>query len=501
MSLQKSATIRHALLGASSLILAAVTLTPAAAQQATGPEIAFPASGLFPSLSPTAGNDTVTVADGTALYLPLAGSQGGMSPGAYSKNFLGGMNTVNNNGYVFAGAARGDVVNPSTGELNFATNIRNYEAEMRFVNLTTFNNDGAIYLGGLYYTNFGAGGGGEIEFLVGTDRWHDDMLSMEGAHFAAGDNSRIFLDADFNGVGQLSCSAALRSTEAGDGGGTLPANDCINLTGGSVSGRTLVNVTDVMFGDRGAYNPEGNVVVDLAGGDSEQINPDAFVIDPETAGYDPHTGVIDRGLFAYALDYDAEAQQFRLYGVQAAASQQFPLLTHAASDLWRTSSGGWFERQIGLRADGEAGRGGGVWGRLVSSTADRGVTTMVAAGAGTLAFNNSYEQEDDAVTFGLDLVSADGAGGSWALGGMIGYARSRIDFADYDNSANLEGMHGGLYGAFSSGAFFLDAAVNGTWLDLDNDVPVMDLDPAGTVLGTTVNSFGGRVEAGWRFRR
>ena len=508
MSLNKSATIRRALLGASSLVLAAFALTSQASAQATfteKPQVGFPAGGNFANLTPSAGNDTVTVAPETALYLPIRGNFSGPTEAQESvtKNFLTGTNVITNNGYVFVGMEEGQVLveGNRSSTATFLRDHTRYEAYMRMENLTTFNNNGSIYMGAFYEGNTSNGAG-----LVGTDRWTDDILSMPGAEFIGGTNSKIFLDVNLNAVGQTACNQAQRITDpvAGDTGSrSLPVADCLDLSGGAASGRTALIIHDIFVGDRGAYNPEGSVIIDMTGADPADVNPNAFFVggSANAAGYDARNGGgLDKGMFLYTLGYDSTTQQFKLYGVESAGSRQFPLLSHAASDLWRSASGGWFERQVDQRAlDDDDGRGGGFWGRVVTSRTDRGVTDMGQAGDKALVFDNSYEQEDTAVTFGVDLVSADGGGG-WTAGAMIGYARSRIDFNDYDNEANLEGMHAGLYGGFTAGEFFVDAALNGTWIDIDVEVPAMDLLPAGTLLATKGGSLGGRLEAGWRLR-
>lgn len=488
-------SLRVALLAASVLAVAA----PAFAQE--GPQVDFPPQGDFENLTPSAGNDTVTVSPETALYMPIWGD--GPFPSSSSESvtidFQGGNNVINNDGYVFVGVERGQVlIGGSAGSDGLPQLYRDntkYEAYMRAENLTTFNNTGDIYLGAIYSFGFGSG-----DNLIGTDRYADDILSLPGATFVGGDGSRIFLDVNFNSTApQTACSPDQRITEPveGDtGSGSLPVADCIDLTGGSASGRTAVHIHDILFGDRGAYNPDGAVIVDVEGGDA---SPTAFYVGGSANGdnYDPRNdGGIDKGLFLYTIGYDSSDQKFRLYGVQSAAARQLPLLVHAASDLWRTSTGGWFERQTKTRDEG--GHGGGVWGRVAYSRVDRGVTDLDHVGDKPLSFDNSYQQDDTAITFGADLISADGAGGSWTLGGMIGYAHAKVDFDDYANSANLEGMQGGVYGAFEAGRFFADGAVNGTWLDLDSDVPAMNLAPAGTKLATTIHSLGARVETGLR---
>jgi outer membrane autotransporter protein len=82
---------------------------------------------------------------------------------------------------------------------------------------------------------------------------------------------------------------------------------------------------------------------------------------------------------------------------------------------------------------------------------------------------------------------------------MVGYNRGEVDFDQSLNTANLEGVHSGVYGGVTMGAFYLDAVLNSAWLTLDSDAPILNLFPAGTMASTTVVSLGAQAEAGWRF--
>jgi outer membrane autotransporter protein len=140
-----------------------------------------------------------------------------------------------------------------------------------------------------------------------------------------------------------------------------------------------------------------------------------------------------------------------------------------------------------------------VWGRATVGSVERDLITPIVGGGETIEFNNSYTQDEDTVTIGWDLISRDGAGGSWLVGGMIGHTRSTLSFDESPNVAKLRGMHAGVYTSLTQGGFYLDAVFNLTRLDVDNDVPSLALSPDTAQLETEADSTGGRLEAGYRF--
>jgi hypothetical protein len=347
---------------------------------------------------------------------------------------------------------------------------------------------------------------------VETDGFYDDILEMRGTHFTGLPGSRLAMDVLFNGYGQSDCSRVttlaheqvLSRAQVATGQGFLRGADCMDLREGRVSGQTAILLNEAFPGDRGAYNPDGTVLVDVRGGTVD--SPDAFVLSTDTVGYNAELGgVIDKGVFLYALGYEAAANgeggQFKLYGVEAPVTQQLPLLAHAASDLWRSTTVVWTDRRRAQR-DGEAQENElarGVWLRGGASSADRSVNNSVAVGDGALHFDNGYTQNNSSLTFGIDVGRLTMGSGEWTVGAMFGYARARIGYDAGVNNANFEGAHLGVYGSFTSGRFFHDLVVNTTMLNLDNDLPSLNLQPAGTVLSTDVRTNGARLDTGWRF--
>lgn len=439
------------------------------------------------------GDDAVNIADRGYMFL-RAMENGGTSEDSvledrYVIDFGGGDNRLTNDGVLLLGfdASANIFVEPP-----ILISPNRYEGELVLENLTTFQNNGAIYMGArglpLATDPFGA------RLIAGTDLWADDILVMQGAEFIGGEGSRLFLDVLFNATEQESCDASLRTVDEGD-----LAADCIDLRGGSVTGQTLVTFGDALFGDRGAYNPDGLVIVDVAGGTAE---PDAFILDPTQPGYQTASGTAyyDKGLFAYVLAYDDADEQFKVYGVAAPIAQQYPLVATAAGELWRAAASSWLEqRQTGLPgADARSGIGGGVWMRVAGASMERDLTQTVAAGPTTLDFDNSYTQRNLTVTVGLDLAAGGMGGVNWEVGALVGYARSELEFDQSANIDNLEGAHAGAYGSLTAGPFFLDASLNGAWLTLDSDTPALNLIPAGTMVSGGISAIGAQAQAGWR---
>ncbi len=369
------------------------------------------------------------------------------------------------------------------------SNFIGYETELRMEGLETFVNSGTILFGSTHAA------GRPTEF---TDETADDILSLPGATFH-GEGGRVVLDIDLNLVGQDACNRSVRL----EGSGNLPVSDCIDLAGGAATGRTEVVLNVRVPGDRGPYVPNGNVLVDMAGGDPAETDPNAFVLSPDNAGYvaDIGNGAIDKGLFFYTIAHDSDANQFRLYGLPGSGAQQMPLYGQAANELWRTSISAWFDHQNEQRSvKDQKGAGGGAWVRAAATSTDRDLITSVGSGSVMFDFDNTYTQRSTTLTFGRDLVHVGERGQIVTVGAMIGYARTRLNFAASPNYSNLEGMHLGLYGSYDLGSLFVDAAINSTWLQLNNDVPAFNLFPSGTVLDTKIQSLGAQVEAGWHFR-
>ncbi len=457
----------------------------------------------------SAGNDVVDIADGAVLSTSAMdrGGFGSLGWNGFASNlglaaeryryrlqFGDGDDLVTMAGWLFVAP----LVDPIVGGNDFRGA---FPGEMRLEGLETFRNSGEIWLGAMF-GNVGAGNKGSA-FSGRTDNRADDILSLPGAHFIGETDAdgqalgKIFADVNIGVIGQSGCGIEQRGDD-----NSLPVADCLDLRDGRASGRTNVVIVQRTPGDRGAYNPDGSVLVDVRGAGAAETDPLAFGISPDSFQYGElgdGTGIIDKGLFFYTIQYDAEDEQYKIYGLPGDGAQQFPLLTTAANRLWQRAAGAWFERQVDQRDLAKGTEvGTGLWFRSSVASTDRDLTTPITAGIAVLDFDNSYTQDDVTTSFGWDWIGRSNEEGSLIAGVMLGYARAKLKYDNGPNTANLEGMHAGLYGSVTQGGFYLDAAIAQTWLDITNDIPALNLTPATAILDTRGKSLGGRLEGGWR---
>lgn len=385
-------------------------------------------------------------------------------------NFGGGADRFENTGFVIVNASSDP--NPQPDQQD-----RGYAGTTILAGLESFTNSGVVLLGSRK----------REDPSFGTDLWYDDVLSLPGTQWI-GDGGEVVMDVDLNRV-QTDCTT--RNAE-----GDLGAADCIRLVGGSTEGITNVTLIEIIPGDRGRYDPEGILLVDVAGGTSAQGH---FVVGPNTADYSPaYGGSVDKGIFNAFILYDESSQQHRLVSLPGPTALQAPLLATAAQGLWRSTTGSWFDRQADLRGKQEKGLGGGVWLRIGGERVDRDALQTFAVGSQVVTTDNSYKQTNTAVNGGVDLLVGNGANSAWVVGLMGGYGRATMRFENSPNRPNFEGYTFGGYASLLSGGLFVDAAVNANILELEEDVPSLDLFPTGTLLATSVKSFGAQIEAGWR---
>lgn len=444
------------------------------------------------------GADTLSVA-ATGMLGTGSGSQASSGPTepVITMDFGGGTNVFANAGVLLIGVA-GPSSNGTNGQ------AANHGAELRLLNLTQINNSGTILLGG-HATNsstapltiyahergplvVGSFTADDPDLVQATDQWFDDILAMPGATFTGAPGSRIVFDVNLMASGQSACTNTRREA-SGD-----MAADCVNIAGGTTAGTTLVAIHDTLGAYRGIYNPQGTVLIDVSGGTSAAEH---FTIDPLSDSYSAaFGGVIDKGIFFYPLIYDEDAQQHKLTGLVSGDGAQFPLLADAAHSLWRVSTGSWLERQADLRGGLDAP--GGVWLRINSEFADRKGRYSTGAFGTTFDFDTSYDQTSYALTGGADLIVGGAGDTAFVLGLTAGYSHADVEFDASPNTAEFDGWTGGVYASLVSGGLFVDAIVNANKADMKDDIPALNLFPAGTILDTHLLSVGGQVEAGWR---
>lgn len=325
-----------------------------------------------------------------------------------------------------------------------------------------------------------------LEQFGDTDADHSNTLSMPGTHFIGSGDSSILLDVSLGlGVAQRDCHARAVQAE----GFRLPGADCVDLRGGSTEGVTQLILRDRIPGDLGAYVEDGIVVIDVATGSSAAGH---FVLSPQSDGYNAQHDAIDKGLFLFPLVYDAGTQQHKLIAVPGGRAHRLPLLAQSMQALSRTAGRGWFERRDGLRDEARSGQ---VWMRLTQETGSREARQSVATVGRRFSFDNDYDQDATVFTLGRDVVLGD----AWRVGGSASYLNSRVSFAASDARASTDGVAVGLHGSYQQAAFFLDAQLLGSWLQMNyRDARFIDPSVATNALKSGIKSWDARLEMGWR---
>lgn len=434
-------------------------------------------------------------------------------------DFGGGTNSIRNTGIMVFGEGAATVNNQASA----AGMAQTPASSTRFENLDTFENSGLLVFGGMggqlssinsaparYIRAGEVSRVGNSEIVSGgTDgTTHssrinlggvNDTLHMPGTHFIGGAGSMMLLDVVMNrGVPQRGCDAPRDAAPYY----TLPGADCLDLTGGSTEGSTEVVVRDPRAREPGAWNPEGIVIVDVRGGASDAAH---FTLSEASDRYDPSLGGLDKDLFFYRLEFDEENQQHKMVSHVHGRALGMPLLLHAAQEVGRTAAGGWFERQADLRqVEGEAV--GGAWAHFNSSWADR--DALQSHGDSGVVFDNSYSQDSQAFTMGIDALRGGEGDRSWVLGGSIGYVHASMDFDTSPAKATFDGATLGAYGSYSAGNAYVDAALNMGWMQMDGRLPMYDmrriqgafapvLDLTHTDLNANFRTMGVQLEAGW----
>jgi hypothetical protein len=297
--------------------------------------------------------------------------------------------------------------------------------------------------------------------------------------------------ATFTGSGDslLLTQVILDSTpQAGGCSVTATIAPCLNLTGGVTAGQTAIRVEAWETRDNkmnAEINP-GIVLVDVNGGSSD---PDHFVLDEGSTNYVPdarYGAVLDTGdgLFNYALLYDPGTQQHVLASVPRDEAMEYVSFLHQMLSIWHSTSDAVAGRQADLR-DGAAG---GAWLRISSEETERDVTSTLTIRNNRLDFDRSYSISTRTAIVGTDLVTHD----DYVFGVHAGVVSSDLDSDDSPTRDDAGDVTFGAYGGWWRNGLSLDGTVNVNYLDLDHKVQGLQSS------SSKVESFGVRLEAGWR---
>lgn len=385
------------------------------------------------------GADTVTLS-GVGISVLNAGANINFGAGADTFNVAG---TFNANVGTLDFGAGDDAFNLS--------GVMNYNG-VTLANLETFNNRGVIYLGG-------ASG-------IATNSLPTERFVMSSGVFN-GERGRFILDVDMTVAGvQIDCA-------------TLLAADCLDFTGATTSGTTLLSINAM-----GA--PTFGKTIALVEGASAAAH---FQIDPANRG---------TPLVRYELSYDAAEKTHFLITAPSDKAYEFSTFAASAQEIWRASSGSWLDRQADLRdAPGDLQRVGGRWAKAGFQSGDREAAGAYSVGAHGAAYNLSHSQNISHFLFGIDFIGASSEDSAFVFGGMVGLAEGETSFDATHAKTETRGGIGGLYASYVAGPFFVDGVLSANQLRLTADAPGLDLRPD-VGMKFDVTSLGAQIEAGWR---
>jgi hypothetical protein len=348
---------------------------------------------------------------------------------------------------------------------------------MTLSNLETFENSGLILLGS-EFLGIAEGATGLISDGSTTDR-----LIAHGVDFIGSGDSRIGLDVDLADITQADCSV------------TPVAADCVDFTGGSTSGSTLLTIRDERRLDYiGALNDGITVLLGVSAAEH-------FTLDPNSDYYaETSTGpVLQKKLVAYRLVYDEATERLMFVGTLADEAFQAGTFAASAQETWRSTTGSWLTRQADLRSTpGGLRDSEGAWVRIGAAASEREATGSYVQDGTTYDYDLTHKQNTSHLLLGVDLLRANSADSAGVVGGMIGFVRSDVQFDATPTETITTGFTGGLYASYVTGPLFIDGVLNFNLLHLKAEVPNMNLGED-VPLKQDIQSVGGQVEAGWRF--
>ena len=433
--------------GDSGMASAAVTLNAATNASFTvteGSTISSPGDGVF--LVSRTGSTVLnagTIIGGVAAIETETGPVIVTNAGKIIGSVLFGLpnNTFNNNGSFISGSDSyfgGTSVLNNSGAVALSTSASPLSVSFR--GLQTFNNTGLVDL-----RNGVAG----------------DVLTLPGA---------------LNGQSGSALALDVRL-----GAGIQTAD---KLIVGSATGTTAVVLNNLGAG--GGVLTSGISVVQVTAGAS----PSAFKLE---------SGSMVQGFVTYGLAYDAADGTFDLVGTPDAAAYQTMKLEEGVQNLWHETAQAWSDHLTDLRDGRWSGdktalsAGLHTWGQTFGSTQSRDSGQTVSVFGQTQSVDLSYEQTSIGLETGFDLVAPLRAGA--LVGGVSGgFTTSDLHFRTVGSGADYQVANIGLYGAYLLGPLFVNALVK-----YDHDVVSAFSATARYAQGLDGDSYGARVEAGYRW--
>ncbi|MGE5501130.1 MAG: autotransporter outer membrane beta-barrel domain-containing protein, partial [Ignavibacteriales bacterium] len=267
--------------------------------------------------------------------------------------------------------------------------------------------------------------------------------------------------------------------------------DCFDLRDSTTAGVTKIRVNAASSGFATA---EHIVLVDVSGTGTSAA--EHFVLDPLSSDYRQlaDEGALEEGLYFYGLEYDEAAQQHFLAPIAfGSGAREIAQIARAASEPWRTATGGWQERQRDMRGawDDERSVGPGVWLKVARNITDDERRQSLTVGGADFSYDLSSHQKTDAVVGGLDLLRLTGNDSAFVAGVTAGKLNSNLDRKTSGSELELDGHSFGAYATYMTGSLMADVIANATDLDLSRSQ--MDQRSEGSA-----KSIGVQAEGGWR---
>lgn len=398
----------------------------------------------------------------------------------------GGVTTLGAGADLFDNGAEGVIATSNATTFNFGAGDDTFTNAGRLIvertgtsgtltltGLETFENSGLILLGSQFINKGDTG--------LRTDNVPDDALIAQGVNFIGSGDSRIGMDVRLGATEQADCSV-------------LTAADCVDFTGGSTAGVTQIIVRDTALLAAGDFNEGITLIVGSSA-------PEHFILSPESdryAGHTSHGPAVQKGLVAYHLAYDSEAEQHQLVGILADEAFQGATFASSLQETWRATAGTWLTRQADLRASpGGLQTSNGLWARIGTGLGEREVASSFTLGDTTYDYDVTHTQKISHLVFGGDILGAEAQDSAWLVGAMVGFVRTDVEYDATPTEVVYSGFTGGLYGSYVAGPLFVDAVFNANLLHMEAEVPNMDLG-SDVPLTQDVKSLGGQIEAGWR---
>src|SRR6185295_7430511 len=213
----------------------------------------------------------------------------------------------------------------------------------------------------------------------------------------------------------------------------------------------------------------------------------------------PQGLAIRKGFVLYQLVFDPTNVDWDLVGMPAAETFELSKVTSGLQTVWHESADGWNERTSAIRHDFAADtmvRAWTMWGKAYYGQANRDSENTIGAAGNTVTFDTTYTQSYGGIQLGADVSRRTARGGAWALGGLFGYNKTRVEFDANSDSIDGTVINIGAYGSFMAGPFFADSLVKDDIATLDFDLPAY-----AAVDNVDANSVGAELTFGGRFGR